>query len=160
MLYGIILTAVLVFIDRLSKIWAAEYLIGKGTITVIPGILGLTYAENTGAAFSMLSGKTIVLIGITFFALCFLAYLIFIKKYGTKFEKFFLLLIFAGGIGNLIDRVFVGYVVDYFNFLFMNFAIFNVADICVTVAFVLFLIYGIFIDPKIEKSRQEENSNV
>lgn len=144
MLYGIILTAVLVFIDRLSKIWAAEYLIGKGTITVIPGILGLTYAENTGAAFSMLSGKTIVLIGITFVALCFLAYLIFIKKYGTKFEKFFLLLIFAGGIGNLIDRVFVGYVVDYFNFLFMNFAIFNVADVYVCVGMALYFAYTVY----------------
>ena len=69
-------------------------------------------------------------------------------------------LFIAGGIGNLIDRIRLGYVVDMFEIKLFKFAIFNVADICVTVAFVLFLIYGIFIDPKIEKSRQEENSNV
>ena len=157
MLYGIILTAVLVFIDRLSKIWAAEYLIGKGTITVIPGILGLTYAENTGAAFSMLSGKTIVLIGITFFALCFLAYLIFIKKYGTKFEKFFLLLIFAGGIGNLIDRIYLGYVIDFINPTFVNFAVFNIADCAVTlgtISLMAYLVFDIF-----KKENKDEPKN-
>ena len=157
MLYGIILTAVLVFIDRLSKIWAAGYLIGKGTITVIPGILGLTYAENTGAAFSMLSGKTIVLIGITFFALCFLAYLIFIKKYGTKLEKFFLLLIFAGGIGNLIDRIYLGYVIDFINPTFVNFAVFNIADCAVTlgtISLMAYLVFDIF-----KKENKDEPKN-
>ena len=148
MINSIVFTAVLVIVDRFSKILAAKYLAGGGAVVVIPYLLGLRYLENTGMAFSILSGKTVFLAVVTAVALAVMAYFIFIKKYGQSFERFCFILIFAGGAGNLIDRVFQGYVIDYFEFLFMDFAIFNVADVyvCTGVGFyALYVIYTEFI---------------
>ena len=78
---GIVFTIALIAIDRLSKILAARYLVGKGTVTVIPYLLGLRYLENTGMAFSLLSGKTVFLAAVTAVALAAMAYFIFIKKF-------------------------------------------------------------------------------
>ncbi|MBR4036289.1 MAG: signal peptidase II, partial [Oscillospiraceae bacterium] len=108
MINSIVFTAILVIADRLSKILAAKYLADGGAIVVIPYLLGLRYLENTGMAFSMLSGKTVFLAVVTAVALLVMAYFIFIKKYGRPFERFCFILIFAGGVGNLIDRVFQG----------------------------------------------------
>ncbi|MBQ6850267.1 MAG: signal peptidase II [Oscillospiraceae bacterium] len=120
MINSIIFTAVLIIIDRISKIMAAKYLVGKGTVVIIPNLLGLQYLENTGMAFSMLSGKTIFLAVVTSLALAVMAYFLFVKRIGQPFERFCFILIFAGGVGNLIDRIFQGYVIDYFEFLFMD----------------------------------------
>lgn len=144
MISSIIFTAVLIIIDRLSKILAAKYLVGKGTVVVIPYLLGLQYLENTGMAFSMLSGKTVFLAVVTSLALVVMAYFLFYKRIGRPFERFCFILIFAGGVGNLIDRVFQGYVIDYFEFLFMNFAIFNVADVYVCVGVGLYALYVVY----------------
>lgn len=144
MLYKLLFTVFLIAADRLSKYLAAGYLMGHGRITVIPGILGLRYIENTGAAFSILSERTSFLIIITVVALAFIAYEFLIKNKGTKFEIFCFILIFSGGIGNLIDRIFAGYVVDYFEFLFMNFAVFNLADVYITVGMFLYAAYTVY----------------
>ena len=79
----------------------------------------------------------------------------------SKFLSFSIMLFVAGGIGNIIDRVRFGYVVDMFEFKIFHFAIFNVADICVTFAFVFVIIYMLFIDPKIEKAKKagEKSAN-
>lgn len=144
MINSIVFTAVLVIVDRLSKILAAKYLASGGSVIVIPYFLGLRYLENTGMAFSMLSGKTVLLAIVTAAALMIMAYFIFIKKYGRPFERFCFILIFAGGVGNLIDRVFQGYVIDYFEFLFMDFAIFNVADVYVCTGVGLYTLYVLY----------------
>ncbi|MBE6865811.1 MAG: signal peptidase II [Ruminococcaceae bacterium] len=141
MINSIIFTAVLIIIDRISKIMAAKYLVGKGTVVIIPNLLGLQYLENTGMAFSMLSGKTIFLAVVTSLALAVMAYFLFVKRIGQPFERFCFILIFAGGVGNLIDRIFQGYVIDYFEFLFMDFAIFNVADVYVCIGVGLYALY-------------------
>ncbi len=141
MINSIIFTAVLIIIDRISKIMAAKYLVGKGTVVIIPHLLGLQYLENTGMAFSMLSGKTVFLAVVTSLALAVMAYFLFIKRIGQPFERFCFILIFAGGVGNLIDRIFQGYVIDYFEFLFMDFAIFNVADVYVCIGVGLYALY-------------------
>ena len=120
---------------------AAKYLVGKGTVVIIPHLLGLQYLENTGMAFSMLSGKTVFLAVVTSLALAVMAYFLFIKRIGQPFERFCFILIFAGGVGNLIDRIFQGYVIDYFEFLFMDFAIFNVADVYVCMGVGLYALY-------------------
>jgi len=138
---SIIFTAVLIIIDRISKIMAAKYLVGKGTVVIIPHLLGLQYLENTGMAFSMLSGKTVFLAVVTSLALAVMAYFLFVKRIGQPFERFCFILIFAGGVGNLIDRIFQGYVIDYFEFLFMDFAIFNVADVYVCIGVGLYALY-------------------
>ena len=80
MISSIIFTAVLIVIDRLSKILAAKYLVGNGTVVVIPYLLGLQYLENTGMAFSMLSGKTVFLAVVTSLALVVMAYFLFYKR--------------------------------------------------------------------------------
>ena len=144
MIKNILFTAVLIFADRLSKVMAAKYLADGTVMTVIPYFLGLRYLENTGMAFSMLSGKTVFLAVITAAALIVMAYFLFVKNYGERFERFCFILIFAGGVGNLIDRVFQGYVIDYFEFLFMDFAIFNVADVYVCVGVGLYAIYTFY----------------
>lgn len=141
MINSIVFTAILIIIDRVSKILAAKYLAGGGAVVVVPHLLGLRYLENTGMAFSLLSGKTVFLAVVTALALIIMAYFIFIKKAGQPFEHFCFILIFAGGIGNLIDRVFQGYVIDYFEFLFMDFAIFNVADVYVCTGVGLYALY-------------------
>ncbi|MDD6187574.1 MAG: signal peptidase II [Oscillospiraceae bacterium] len=154
MIYSLISIVLLVGLDRFSKILAVKYLSGGTPVTVIPHILGLRYTENTGAAFSMLSKNTDFLIIITIVSMAFLVYLIFIKKYGTVIERALMTVVLAGGIGNLIDRIVSGYVVDYFEFLFMNFAVFNVADIYITVGITLYLVYALCEEYKNKKDKK------
>ena len=153
MIYSLISIVLLVGLDRFGKILAVKYLSGGTPVTVIPHILGLRYTENTGAAFSMLSKNTDFLIIITIVSMAFLVYLIFIKKYGTVIERALMTVVLSGGIGNLIDRIVSGYVVDYFEFLFMNFAVFNVADIYITVGITLYLVYALCEEYKNKKDK-------
>lgn len=160
----VIMIGLLVVADQLVKNWAVEVLQPVGSMDFIHfddfKILDLTYLENRGAIFGSMAGQRWFLVGFT--SLVIIAGIIFmfatLKR--SKLLNIAVGLFIAGGIGNLIDRIRLGYVVDMFEVKLFNFAIFNVADICVTVAFVLLVIYGIFIDPKIEKSRQEANENV
>ncbi len=135
-----IFAIILLTADVLCKFLAIKYLVPGETVTLIPGILGLRYITNTGAAFSIFSGKTLFLVAVTSAALLFIGYMLFVRKHWQGLEKLSFLLIFAGGAGNLIDRVFRGYVVDYFEFLFMDFAIFNLADVYVCVGVAIYLI--------------------
>ena len=151
--FNILITAILIIVDRMSKYLAAIYLAGNGGIVIVPGLLGLRYVQNTGAAFSILSGKTEILIAVTSVALAALAYYIFAGKCENNAEKACLLLIFSGGIGNLIDRVAQGYVIDYFEFLFMDFAVFNMADVYVCLGVGLYARY-VFYTEFYKKSRE------
>ena len=144
MIFSIFITAVLVIADQYSKYLATHYLMGNGSVTVLPGISGLKYIENTGAAFSILSNSTDFLIIVTAVAIAVMAYMFWFKNYGNSFERFCFTLIIAGGIGNLIDRVLNGFVVDYFEFLFMNFAVFNVADVYVCTGIGLYAVYTFY----------------
>ncbi len=150
-----ILIAVLVAIDQYSKFLAVEYLYTGDVITVIPHFLGLRYAENTGAAFSIFSNSTTFLIIITSISMIFLVLLLVFYKEIDKIEKFCLALIIAGGVGNLIDRIRLGYVVDMFEFLFMDFAIFNVADSLVCIAAAIGLPYVAYNEYKKSKKGSE-----
>ena len=143
MLY-IFIAVVCVLLDQGFKFLAVKYLKGQAAITVIPGLIGLRYAENTGAAFSILSGKVDFLIIITAIALAVVAYFILAKKFDNRIEEICFVLIFAGGVGNLIDRIFQGYVIDYFEFLFMDFAVFNVADVYVCTGIGLYTVYVLY----------------
>ena len=148
MAFDIIVVAVLTGLTFIIRSGIVSYLKGGPAVTVIPHIIGLRYSENTGAAFSMLSSKTALLSAITLVALLVMAYIIFIKRYGTKPERAFLIMIFTGGLCNLIERIFFGYVVDYFEFLFIRFAIFNFADSLITVGVTLLLIYTLLTEMK------------
>lgn len=152
-MFNILIAAILIIVDRVSKYLAATYLVGNGEIVIVPGLLGLRYVQNTGAAFSILSGKTGILIAVTSVALAALAYYMFSGKCESRAETACLLLIFSGGIGNLIDRVAQGYVIDYFEFLFMDFAVFNMADVYVCLGVGLYARY-VFYTEFYKKSRE------
>lgn len=132
--------AALVLIDWLTKRWAVHALGAGETMTLLDGIVGLRYVENTGAAFSALSGSTALLSGISLIICAGVAAYIVRHPEAGRLTKAAMTLILAGGAGNLIDRMLRGYVVDFIELLFMRFAIFNVADICVTVGAVLLFI--------------------
>ncbi len=132
-------------LDRLTKIWVLEQVIGN-PITVISNFFYLRHLENEGAAFSILQGKTVLLVIMTsIVALVILGILI---KNKDKFLRATLSLILAGALGNLFDRIFrEGKVVDFLEFHFGNyvFPTFNVADCFVVVGTILLAIYILFI---------------
>lgn len=126
----IMLFIVLLIGDQASKYWARTVLYQQSSIQVIPHILRFTYVENRGAAFGMLQGQKIFFVIMTFLLIgLFFAYL---KKTNTnKWMKWTASIIIAGAIGNLIDRVLLGYVVDFIDFHIIWRYVFNVADIYV-----------------------------
>lgn len=146
--------AVLVGADQLIKLWATANLAPVGAMPLIPGVVELRYVLNEGAAFSMLSGKQGFLIAFTGIALAALLVYMLYKRPARALEYCSMVLIFAGGVGNLIDRVLHQKVVDYINLLFMDFAVFNFADILVCVGFGL-LILDMILD-EVKKDKKSE----
>ena len=131
--------AILVVIDQLIKQWATAALLPVGSMDVLPGIVELRYCLNDGMAFSMLAGKQGLLIGMTSVMLRAVLIMLFVRKMPLT-ERAAWTLVLGGGVGNLIDRVLNGVVVDYINVLFMRFAVFNFADICVCVGVALWVL--------------------
>lgn len=136
----------LILIDQLSKVWALSALRGTEGIVVIPNVFELSYLENRGAAFGILQDHQIFFVLITVAAAVILTW---IYRRIPQTKKYIPLrisyaLIMAGAFGNLIDRVFRGYVVDFFYFKWIDFPVFNVADIYVTVTMILLLILILF----------------
>lgn len=135
------LSAVLVGLDQAVKLWARAVLQPVGTMPFIPHVLQLRFVLNTGAAFSMLEGHQVILTLVTSVVLAGVGGYLVLNPPPKKLEYAAWVLILAGGVGNLIDRVARGAVVDLFDTLFINFAVFNVADICITVGFALLLLF-------------------
>lgn len=145
--------AVLVSLDQIIKLLVIKYLEPIGSLPLIDGFIQLNYAENTGAAFGSFSGYTWVLSVFTLAVI--VAGLVYILRGKVNFgvEYVCISLMLAGGLGNLIDRISRGFVVDYIEPLFIDFAIFNFADILVTcsaVVLIIWMIYGIYKDAKKE----------
>lgn len=163
MIFGVLsvlAAAVLVGADQLIKRWATAVLLPKTAMTLIPGVLELRYFLNDGMAFSMLAGKQKLLIAVTSLMLLGVLWMLFARKL-TLVERVAWTLVLGGGIGNLIDRIATGVVVDYINVLFMNFAIFNFADICVCVGVGLLMVWVLFdscFKEKAEKSVKPESA--
>lgn len=137
--------ALLTGIDQITKWLARTYLAGRQPFVLIDGVFELRYIENTGAAFGILSGYKILLIIITTIALIGLIIIFARGVLGkSKIVIVSCTLILAGGMGNLIDRVFRDGVIDFFYFKLIDFAIFNVADSFVVVGALLMLFYFLF----------------
>lgn len=141
---GLLISTVLIFFDQLTKLLAVKHLKGQNPFIIWENVFELRYLENRGAAFGIMQGQkvffiiftTIALVGITWF---------YLKMIPAEKKYFFLdtisVLLFSGAIGNLIDRVRLNYVIDFFYFRLIDFPIFNVADIYVTVA--AFAMFGL-----------------
>lgn len=150
MLLEFIIVASVIILDRYTKHLAAVYLkdIPGGTYPLIKDVLHFTYVENKGAAFSMMQNFRWLFIGVTIIVSFVILFYLIKHRSDSVFLNVSLSLILGGAIGNLIDRIRVGYVVDFIDFRAINFAIFNVADSAVTIGSILFAIYILFFSEK------------
>ena len=149
MLY-IIISVLVVLADQAVKYLTSANIAAGEIVEFIPGVIHLTYLENTGAAFSMLADKRWLLTGIS--GICAILLLIILIKYKMRpIGRISVAAVLGGAVGNLIDRALFGGVVDMFEVEFMDFAVFNVADIFITVGGVVFCIYYIVDMVKSEK---------
>lgn len=130
--FSLLLAAACAVLDQMLKRWAAAVLRPAVAMPLLPGIVELRYTVNDGMAFSLLSGQQKLLIGVTGVILVAVLIWLLAGKM-SALERAAWVLILGGGVGNLLDRVAAGQVIDYINLLFMRFAVFNFADICVSV---------------------------
>ena len=143
---SVVIFFVLLLIDQLTKLWAVKILKPIGSIKIIHNVLEIYYVENRGAAFGIMQNKQ------WFFLIITLAVLVGLLWISGKIpeEKHFIPLkaclyfVGAGAVGNMIDRVFRKYVVDFIYFSLINFPVFNVADIYVTVSTIVFCLLLFF----------------
>lgn len=131
----------IVAFDRITKYLATKYLADGTVADFIPGVVQLRYARNTGMAFSMLSGARWLFVVLTVVVCVGVLVYLFSDKCRSLWLYWSLGVVVSGGIGNLIDRALYGYVVDFFEPIFIDFAIFNIADCAVTCGAVVLIGY-------------------
>ncbi|MDF2839146.1 MAG: Lipoprotein signal peptidase [Evtepia sp.] len=153
--FYLFIAVAIVAVDQLVKNSIRQTLPLFETRPFLPGFVELTYVKNTGAAFSMLASHTWLLALISAVVAGILLVVLLRGIVPSTLGQLSLALVLGGAVGNLIDRVWLGYVVDMFSLQFMNFAIFNVADIGVTVGGVLLCISVLFFW---DKKGEESNS--
>ena len=150
MFYAVLALA-LIAADQVVKYLVLTYIPIGTHVPFLPYVLDLTYVQNTGAAFSFFSDHTWLLTLISLVMSVVLAAAVWKGLFRHPFGRTALTLVLAGAVGNLIDRALRGFVVDMFNVLFMNFAVFNVADICVVVGGFACAVYYLFFYEKLEQ---------
>lgn len=152
---SVIISLLLAGIDQLTKWLVVTYLKPIESVSLIKmgdkEWLNLTYCENTGMSFSLLEGYRVVLIILPIILIGLVEWYIFSGKVKTKPMLFALAALAGGGFGNLIDRVFLGYVVDFIDVKIINFAIFNFADICAVLGGIFTVIFFLLEDSKDKK---------
>lgn len=158
-LWCVIMMIVTITIDQITKYFAKLYLYGKEAYTFINGVVEFVYAENTGVAFSLFSGGRWFFIILTAVTVILCLIYMFKGKGNKNLWLFWSLgVIVSGAVGNLIDRVFLGYVIDFINPVFVDFAVFNIADCAVTlgaVSLIAYLVVDIFRSGKKEKEDEQ-----
>ncbi len=153
MLYAIVAVIALI-IDQAVKYWAtANIVLNTGTKDFIPGLIQFTNIHNTGAAFSILEGARwfFVILCIVFVAL--IVYVLITDIISSPAARWMAVIVMAGAVGNCIDRLICGYVVDMLEFEFMNFPVFNIADIYITVGGILFVIFTLLEKPAAKSAK-------
>ena len=156
MLYGVLalFAVVIVILDQVTKYLTVANIPLGTAIPAIPGLFRLTYLRNTGMAFSMLEGGRWFFLIMTAAAFVFMG-IVLKKKWITHPTGLWAMAAIAGGaIGNLIDRIRLGYVIDMIEVTFMKFAVFNVADCFVVCGAILLVIYTFFFDKPAKKGEQ------
>ncbi len=149
-----IIIILLIIVDQMTKISIKDYLQTKGSITIIENFFNLTYVENRGAAFGIFQNGQIFFVAIA--VIVVIAGLYFLHRAKTTIlGKISVCMILAGAIGNLIDRIRLGYVIDFFDFRFIWSYVFNFADVLVVVGTFLLCLY-IIISGKDETNEQRK----
>ena len=142
--------------DQGVKYYVASHLALYEHAPLIPGFIELFHIQNTGGGFSILEGHTWVLTALTAVLMAGIAVLLVKKFFSHPLGMWSLTVILGGGLGNLIDRVRLGYVVDMFNFQFISYPVFNVADILVVCGVIAFAAYYLLLYDKVEKAEKPE----
>ena len=142
----LILFIILAAVDQGVKLWVRNTLMNKDPLIFIPDVFSLQYHENTGAVWGIMSGKVQFLSIFTFIILIFIVFLYLKIPQDKKYHPLRLITVFilAGAAGNLIDRIFLGHVVDFIYFELIDFPIFNVADMYVSVSAFCLVLLTIF----------------
>lgn len=151
------IAGLVVIIDQVIKYFVAMYLPQAGVVAAIPHLLDLNYVENRGVAFGMFENMRWIFVALTSVIIVILLYIIIFKKIKSKMFLISSALIIGGGIGNLIDRVLYGYVIDYLQLSFFS-PVCNFADYAVTVGTVLLVIYLLFMSDSSKKENKVEHS--
>lgn len=174
MIFCLVVAALVVILDQITKIIVVENIPQGTVIEVIEDVFNLTYIENTGAAFGMLSGHRWVFMVISVVAIIAICYFLWKEKPESLWIKLPLAFILGGGIGNMIDRTFRGSVVDFidadfveypqvsfaggFSITLEDFPIFNVADCFITVGCAALVCYLVFVElfAEIKKNKERQ----
>lgn len=149
--------ALIIMFDQITKYFASSKLSGGLVKGFIPGVVQFRYAENTGMAFSMLTGARWIFVVLTLVVCIAALYYMFSNRCKSLWLYWSLGVTVAGGIGNLIDRAFYGYVIDFIEPTFVDFAIFNIADCAVTcgaAVLIGYLVIDVIKDAKKEKGEK------
>lgn len=158
----IISTAIIILLvafDQLIKYFVELYLKPIGSKMLIPGILQLRYLENDGAMMGLMGGKTAFMTVAAVICMVVVIGVIYSGILTSKVDYCCVVLIAAGGFGNIIDRIWRGYVVDYIEALFVDFYVFNFADCLITCAAFAIIFYQIYCLYKDRKSKKEKTYN-
>ncbi len=163
--YWIFISMLIVILDQVSKLIVSSTLELYDEISVIKDFFAITHIHNEGIAFGMLSDNgtfSKILVALLTVVLIVVAVIVLLRgMIKNSFGVITIAMIIGGGIGNLIDRVFLHYVIDFFAFTFFgkDFAVFNVADIFVSVGTVLFVVYFLFFDKNSEEQEELKDGN-
>ena len=152
-----VFAALVALLDQFFKRWIMITISSGGETVVIPRILNLIYVRNYGAAFGIFSGNRWPLAGVMLLVVIVLI-IVLLRYNGNFWARLGLAAVLGGGVGNLFDRVVRGYVVDMFELQFVNFAIFNIADIFITLGGILFIVG--FIASSVRSDRGDEDDNI
>ena len=151
-----LLTALIVIADQLTKLWVVQNIPLHTGMDAIPGLFHLTYTQNTGAAFSSFQGMLWLFILIFVVFTAGVVWEFSKKRMPFKtFERWCIVAIYAGGLGNMIDRIRLGYVVDMIAVDFMNFPVFNVADCFISCGCVALLVHLVFFNKEFWKEEKK-----
>lgn len=155
---SLIVGAMLVIIDQIIKYFVSAYLQPIGSVSVIDNLFSLTYVENKGVAFGMFSDMRWIFVALTAIMLAMIIFYLFKKRPKGKFFYICAALIIGGGVGNLIDRIFYGYVIDYLSLSFFP-PVCNFADYCITAGTIMLVIYLLFFSDILDGSKKAKIKN-
>ena len=158
-IYSLITILGLVGIDQIIKYYVDLYLKPIGSVNVIEKVLQFSYYENDGAMMGLMNGKTLTMTVLALICLVIIVFVIFSGKIKFGIDYCCIVLMISGGLGNIIDRIFRGYVIDYIEVLFVDFYIFNFADCLVTCAAIVMICNQIYEIIKENKAKKEKNAN-
>jgi len=143
MKFHLITAAVIVAADFITKLLVRMNMQFGATIPIVDDVFHITHVGNTGAAFGIFPGSRWILIALSLIIIIGFIYVIVTRKFDDKWMRFGIAFMLGGAIGNLIDRLFIGHVVDFLDFRLINFPVFNIADIFVTVGAGMVIVYTV-----------------